>query len=193
MKIFSATLLSAAAITLATPALAESFQGPFVGVHTGWNEDRVHGATTDEGDILVRETGDKFVGGVFAGYDYKVTPKVVVGAEAGFDIAADDRIGEGSAYIDPSYTFDVTGRVGYIVTPCTLLFVRGGYENTRARVVNGALQGHDNFDGWTAGAGIDREIMEKVSASLEYRYSDLGSNGHTFDRHQVLAAIAYHF
>ncbi|MBT0667347.1 porin family protein [Novosphingobium profundi] len=193
MKAFVTSAITGATFLFANQAIAAPFQGAFLGVHAGWNEDRVHGAQTDLGEIPVRETGDKFVGGLFAGYDQRITRHIVIGGEAGFDIAADDRIGEGARYIDPSYTFDVTGRVGYVTSPKTLVYLRGGYENTRARVVNGALRGHDNFDGWTAGAGLDREILENVSASLEYRYSDLGSAGHAFDRHQVLAALAYHF
>lgn len=42
-------------------------------------------------------------------------------------------------------------------------------------------------------AGIERRILEKISARLEYRYSDLGDGGGTFDRHRMLAGIAYRF
>lgn len=193
MKKIVASALAAASVFSLSPAFAEPFQGPFIGAHAGWNEDRVRGAHTDVGDLNVREAGDKFFGGIFAGYDLKVAPRIVIGAEAGFDMAVDDRIGGAAGYIDPNYSFDVTARAGYLVSPKTLLFVRGGYENTRARVSNGITEGHDTFDGWTVGGGVEREIMDHVSASLEYRYADLGSHGNTFDRHQALVGVAYHF
>ncbi|WP_159981338.1 MULTISPECIES: outer membrane protein [unclassified Novosphingobium] len=193
MKKIIAGILAAASIFAVSPAFAEPFQGPYVGVEAGWNRDSIHGANTDIGHLDVRESSDAFVGGAFVGYDHKVTSDIVIGAEASFDIAASDQARSGPNLIDPNYSFDVSARAGYLVTPTTLLYVRGGYENARARVSNGVENGHDTFDGWSVGGGIEREVMEHVSARLEYRYSDLGSNNSNFDRHQALVGVAYHF
>jgi outer membrane immunogenic protein len=45
------------------------------------------------------------------------------------------------------------------------------------------------------GGGVERKLLDNVSARVEYRYSDLGDNSDTgkFERHQVLAGIAYRF
>ncbi|PZQ57599.1 MAG: hypothetical protein DI555_01355 [Novosphingobium pentaromativorans] len=193
MKKIVAGILAAASIMAVSPAFADTFQGPYVGVQAGWNQDKARGADTDIGDLAIRDTRDAFVGGAFAGYNYKITPNVVIGAEGSFDIAADDALRSGGAVIDPNYAFDLSARAGYLVNPKTLLYVRGGYENMRARVSDGVVSGHDTFDGWSVGGGIEREIVDKVSARIEYRYSDLGSNGHDFDRHQALVGVAYHF
>ncbi|MBT0667320.1 porin family protein [Novosphingobium profundi] len=193
MKTFFAGLAAAASLFSVAPAFADTFAGPYVGAEAGWNEDRVRGADTDIGDMDLRDNRDAFVGGVYAGYNYKVTPQVVVGAEAGFDMGADDRLRGNGNTIDPNYSFDVAARAGYLVTPQTLLYVRGGYENMRARVSNGLVEGHDTFDGWSVGGGVERAITDHVSARLEYRYSDLGNNGNDFDRHQALFGVAYNF
>jgi outer membrane immunogenic protein len=121
----------------------------------------------------------------------------VVGVEGGFSLGANDDVRNGSAIIDPNYSFDVGARAGYLINPRTLLYVRGGYENMRAFVRNGSadglVRGHDSFDGWSVGGGVERGITDKVSARVEYRYSDLGSGSESFDRHQALVGVAYHF
>lgn len=193
MKTFIAGILAAASVFAVTPAFADAFQGPYAGVQAGWNHDRVRGADTDIGDLNVRDSRDSFVGGAFAGYNYKITPNVVIGAEGGFNLGADDAVRGAGGVVDPNYSFDLSARAGYLVTPKTMLYVRGGYENMRARVSDGTVQGHDTFDGWSVGGGVERAILDNVTARVEYRYSDLGSNGNGFDRHQALVGVAYHF
>lgn len=195
-KMFAGFAAVAAASTI-TPAYAEVFEGPYVGVQAGWNHDKVGRAETDVGNLNIRESKDSFLGGAFVGYNHKVTPHVVLGVEGGFEIGANDDVRKGAALIDPNYTFDVGARAGYLVNDRTLLYVRGGYENSRAFVraatENGTARGHDTFDGWSVGGGVERAITDKISARLEYRYSDLGSSGETFDRHKALVGVAYHF
>jgi outer membrane immunogenic protein len=145
---------------------------------------------------------DTYTGGVFAGYDYRASDKVVIGAEAGFNLSGDDELrsstADGFVEVDPRHSFDLTARAGYLVTPRTLVYARGGYENVRARLRveddgQVALRDSDNLDGWLAGGGVEHALADNVSARLEYRYSDLGSNGADFSRHQVLAGVAYRF
>jgi outer membrane immunogenic protein len=174
------------------PANAESFQGPYVGAQAGWNQDSIGATGSDVGRLDIHESRASFVGGVYAGYDYQVTPHIVLGVEAGFDLAADDASRVGGALIDPNYSFDVGARAGYMVGEKTLVYVRGSYENMRAQVQNGSVSGHDTFDGWGVGGGVERFVADNVSARVEYRYSDL-SNGGKFDRHQALVGVAYHF
>lgn len=193
MKKFVAGIFAAASVFAVSPAFAEPFDGPYIGVQAGWNHDRVRGADTDIGPVDIRDTKDSFVGGAFAGYNYRVLPKVVLSAEGSFDLGADDGLSSGSSRINPNYAFDVSARAGYLVTPKTLVYVRGGYENMRARVSNDVARGHDTFDGWSVGGGVERAIFDNVSARVEYRYSDLGNNGDGFDRHQALVGVAYHF
>lgn len=188
-----AGIMAAASVMAASPAFAETFDGPYVGVQAGLNHDRARGADTDIGEVNVRDSRDSFIGGAFAGYNYRLTPHVVIGAEGSFDIGADDALRSGAAVIDPNHSFDLAARVGYLVTPETLLYVRGGYENMRARISDGTATGHDTFDGWSVGGGVERAILQNVTARIEYRYSDLGNNGHDFDRHQALVGVAYHF
>jgi outer membrane immunogenic protein len=197
MKTLFAGSVAIVAALACAPASAEVFDGPYLGGQAGWNHDKIGRADTDIGTVEIRDSRDSFVGGVFAGYNHKVAPKVVLGVEGGFAVGADDAVRRGPSSIDPSYTFDLSARAGYLVTDQTLLYVRGGYENSRAKIrtsgIDGTIRDRDNFDGWSVGGGVERSLTDKVSARLEYRYADLGGSGETFDRHKVLVGVAYNF
>jgi len=192
-------LLGAAAI-FAAPAQAETFNGPYVGVVAGWDRGEVAGRI--EGAPLDAEASrDALVLGGYAGYNYKLAEKVVIGAEAGFTATVDDRIRTTSAgdgfTIDPRYSFDLTARAGYLVTDKALVYVRGGYANQRVRTAldteSGIIRISDNLDGWLVGGGLEYAITEKVSARAEYRYSDFGKDGGDYQRHQTLVGVSYNF
>lgn len=172
---------------------AQSFDGPFVGAHVGGQQTDIRNLDTGLGTQVLEADRKSFTGGLFAGYDRQVAPRVVLGAEAGVDLAADDAL----AAIDPKWSLDLTGRAGYLLDPATLAYVRGGYTNARietsASTRFSPLPESEYRDSWTLGAGIERKILKRISARLEYRYSDLGEGEGTFDRHRLLAGIAYRF
>ncbi len=184
-------LVGAAFVALSSaPALAQEFQGPYIGAQAGWNQDKV-------GDKQ-----DAFVGGAFVGYDHEVVPNVVLGAEAGFALGASDRIGPygpDNVSVDPRYSLDASVRAGYVLGERNLLYVRGGYANSRVRLTRDiggvAVSDKDNLDGWFVGGGVERKLLDNVSTRLEYRYHDFGDNTDIgkYERHQVLAGVAYRF
>jgi outer membrane immunogenic protein len=186
---------------MAASGEAAPFQGPYVGLEAGISRDKVGGSATDFGHDGRDHGKSGFSGGVFAGYDATIAPRVVVGGELTLDATAGDSItggaGTEAAVLDPKRQISVTGRAGYLVSPQTLVYVRGGYTNVRADISSSAFShtsavSHD-LDGWTLGAGVQRQLSSTISARVEYRYSDLGRGNRDFDRHQVLAAVAYHF
>lgn len=186
---------------LAASAQAQDFTGPSVGVQAGWNKASVRNPRTELGPTQIDQSRDSFIGGVFVGYDQEIVPKVVLGVEGDFNIAASDslrqRTATSSVTLDPRYSFDLTARAGYVVAPQTLLYVRGGYANERIRTAisdaTGSRENYGNRDGWTVGGGLERVLFDKVSARVEYRYADLKDDGGKFDRHQILVGAAYRF
>lgn len=194
------TPLALAAIS--NPAQAEEFEGPFVGAAAGYSRDEIDPDLGD-GFALDRELDrDAAYFQLFAGYDYAVAPKVRLGVEAAFGLGADDelRLGDadGAIELDPEYTFEFTGRAGYLVTDKALLYMRGGYQNSRVKatltqVGEPTLRDKDNADGWLAGGGLEYAFGNNLRSRLEYRYSDLGNGGATWDRHQVLAGVLWNF
>ena len=200
-RILSSVAAVALAAGLGTAASAEPFNGPYVGMQAGWSQDDLRTPSTPLGDVAVDRSRDSFSGGVFAGYDLKVGPSAVIGAEAGVQVGADDRIvrdtGSALVTVDPKRSLDLTARAGYLVSDNTLLYARGGYTNARVRTAvddaAGFRSASANRDGWLIGGGVERALGDNVSARLEYRYSDLGEGDGRFDRHQALFGIAYRF
>ena len=199
-KLLIATFVGAAGL-FAIPAHADTFDGPYVGVQAGYNRAEVADRTEAGQAIDAELSRDAFVLGGYAGYNHKAGEHFVIGAEAGFSGAVDDEIrglsGGNSLTIDPRYSFDLSARAGYLVDDQTLAYVRGGYANTRVRTTlvsdAGSLTASDNLDGWLVGGGVERAITENISARIEYRYTDFGSDGGQFDQHQALAGITYNF
>lgn len=195
--------MAAVGIAVAVPAQAEPFNGPVVGAQAGWSQNKVGVLDNDLGVVDVDRSKDSFTGGIYAGYDRKIGSNVVIGVEAGFNIAAEDRIvahgptGPVDTIVNPQHAFDLSVRAGYLVDDKSLLYVRGGYDNVRARTtvtdLDTILSSKDSYDGWMVGGGVERALGDKVSTRLEYRYSDLGSGASKFDRHQVLLGVAYRF
>ncbi|WP_156255046.1 outer membrane protein [Sandarakinorhabdus oryzae] len=198
------TLISAALLSVAAgsvPAVAAPFNGPYLGVSAGWNRDDVARRTINGITIDAGRTQDAVTLGGYAGYNKTLGKRFVIGGELGFSGAIDDTIvgsAQGKALeIDPRYSFDVSARAGVLADAKTLIYARGGYANTRVRTSVATTAGtaitSDNLDGWQVGGGIERSLTENVSARIEYRYSDFGSNGGRFDRHQALIGVSYNF
>jgi len=194
-------ILPVAAAVLATgaasAATAEPFNGPYVGVQGGWSQNDLGIPSTPQGILNVDRSADAASGGVYTGYDVKVSPNVVLGAEAGLQVGADDSITRDNVTVDPKRSIDLTARAGYLVNDDTLLYARGGYTNTRVRTsvedAAGIRSATANRDGWLVGGGVEHALSDNVSARAEYRYSDLGDGGGKFDRHQALFGISYRF
>lgn len=199
-ELLIATFVATAGLFTA-PAHAETFDGPYVGVQGGFNRAEVADRIEVGGAIDADLSREAFVLGAYAGYNYKVGERVVIGAEAGVSAAFDGELrglSDGNPLtVDPRYSFDLTTRAGYLVNDKTLVYVRGGYANTRVRTslasASGVLTSSDNLDGWLVGGGVERAITDNISARVEYRFTDLGSDGGEFDQHQALVGISYNF
>ncbi len=123
----------------------------------------------DTGDIGIfgtvtvgydRKIREGWVGGVFADYDF------------GSNVSADVSIHKHSGSIDQNDAWSVGGRLGFLVTPSTLLYGTGGF--TQASFDVGDFGSH-TFNGYFVGAGVETVLRENWSLRLEYRYSDFGS------------------
>ena len=195
------TALAGIAGLIAAPAKANNFDGPYIGVQSSWNRAEVADRTIDAQPLDAEVSRDAVVLGGYAGYNYKVSDRFVIGAEAGFSGAFDDEVRAQTSgdlvTIDPRYSFDLTARAGYLVDDKTLAYVRGGYANTRVRTTlvsdDTTTRASDNLDGWLVGGGVERMLTDKISARLEYRYTDFGNNGGQYDQHQALVGISYNF
>lgn len=131
------------ATSLATPALAQEFAGPRIGVEVGAVDD----------DFLGTAKGTY---GAVGGYDFDLG-KVVVGGTVSYTRQFDD---------DGSNARDITvaGRVGAKLTPRSLLYGSAGYTNIDVKTLPA-------IDGVKFGVGFEH-LFGKVYGNLETRYAN---------------------
>ncbi len=129
-----------------------------------------------------------------AGYDYQVTPALVVGAFGDYDfhqvkssinvdIAAIPVSARGQISADRQWS--VGGRLGYLTSPSTLVFLSGGYtqlglSNITATVSGpfpaiSVVAGVPRISGGFIGAGIETKLTSNISLRAEYRYNSFGA------------------
>ncbi len=138
------------------------------------------------GEAELRSNG--FFGGGQIGYNWQFAPTWVAGVEAdiqGADISdtatvkLNDLSANASAKLDWFGT--VRGRVGYLITPTTLLYATGGwaYGHTKTSVIVPSdfefSLSHDR-SGWTVGGGLEYAFNSVWSLKAEYLYMDLGQD-----------------
>jgi outer membrane immunogenic protein len=136
-------------------------------------------------------------GGFFelnAGADYQVNSWLVVGGFFDFDF---DDFGstlninvpgapfQAQAKINVDNKWSIGGRVGYLASPGTLLFVSGGFTQVNTSDLKLAAGGPfpttaaainvPSFSGGFVGAGSETQLTEHFSLRGEYRFTDFGS------------------
>lgn len=215
-KILVATLLAGA--TVSAPALAQdtgaTFTGPRVEAILGYDHVGA-GSSVDNDNNRDDQSIDGLLYGVGAGYDVNLG-SAVVGVEGEYtDSTAKssrrdftDQFGFGR--VSQGRDLYIGARAGILASPSTLVYVKGGYTNTKLNVLAGDTnQSTDTsfkLDGWRVGAGVEHALNQNTFAKLEYRYSKYDSghidfaNGATSsefnvdtDRHQVVASVGWRF
>jgi outer membrane immunogenic protein len=195
-------LAAALAAAIAGPAAAQdapNFNGAFVGVQLGWQQDR---QSLDLGTVpptTIRARGDGFAYGGQIGYDVNLG-SAVLGVEA--SLTGRTGINRFPTFdLEAGRTINLTGRAGYLITPDSLLYARGGYSNARFTIANPAGPS-ENRDGWTVGAGYEHVLGRNVSARVEYNYGDYGDDllpgvgggsRLNYHRHAVMTGVNFRF
>ena len=136
-------------------------------------------------------------GGFFelnAGADYQVNSWLVVGAFFDFDfentgseinVSVPGAPFEAHAKLNIDNKWSIGGRVGYLASPGTLLFVSGGFTQANMSNLNVSAGGPfptvataitvPSFSGGFVGAGAETKLTEHISIRGEYRWTDFGS------------------
>lgn len=205
-QIFARALVAGSALVAAAGAMAaEPFSGPYIGAEAGWQQDKLRSSITTGGTTLSADDDvSSFAYGGQLGYDFKLSPSFVIGAEA--HLTGDSgKIRVGNASADAGRTFGLTARAGVLATPQTLVYAKGGWVNGRFTFNDGVDSASQNRDGWTLGGGVEQMLTENVSARVEYRYSkfnrfrgdpaDFGGDNVSarFTRNAVMAGVNFRF
>jgi len=184
MKSF--VLLTASAVLLAAPAFADDWSGFYAGIHGGSGSGTyTQGVSAlDQTGVDVDVTGT--IGGVTAGYNWN-TGTLVYGVEVDYSTGPNGITPQGSegpfwicgsgdcnVSIDDFIT--VRGRVG-IEYGGVLMYGTAGYAsgNITGGIYDSDQQGGGVASGWTAGAGIEFDVLANATGKIEILQVDLGA------------------
>ncbi len=212
---FIVGLASMAAAISPAAAQTNANSGLRIGVIGG--HDNIRPGSTEDSNVDGDDQSTKgFLYGIDVGYDIPLG-SVILGVEGEWS----DSTGKTRANrTDPNFfgygevstgrDLYVGGRLGFAVSPGSLVYAKGGYTNARLNVLAGSstTQRDDKFrlDGWRIGGGIEQALSLNTYAKLEYRYSNYkeadlafreGGNTNSFkvdtDRHQIVAGVGVRF
>lgn len=183
------------------PAFAPSWTGLSLGVLAGWATADFAGQDLFVNGVQIgtfansdRLSGDGFLGGVKAGYDWQ-SGQFVGGVAADWtwtgisDSAGLTILGASSSFAgDVDWIATARLRGGWLLSPTTMLYVTGGGAFAGADVASTLSFGpasitasdDETLVGYTVGAGIEGQITDRFSANLEYLYADFGEETYDF-------------
>jgi outer membrane immunogenic protein len=194
------------------------WQGAYLGAHVGYTMARVK--TNYFGNIPGAPGNldhDKFTGGLYAGYNYCVTPNLIVGIEA--DVTKYGNAGNAS-YVgggfglsngyDANWGGSLRARIG-LPFDRFMVYATGGIAGIQNKGfgVDRLISGPYVYDarksqfsiGYAVGAGLEYAFTQNISARVEYIYTDVGTlklnpafNERIEPRfHTIRAGVAYKF
>jgi outer membrane immunogenic protein len=172
------------------PRLADCWLGPYLGGNIGY-------AWGSVDNNPAKPSG--FVGGVQAGYNWRLNPSWVFGVEGDIQVTGADQTFAPWKFSNPWFG-TVRGRIGYTFDNNILFYGTGGLAFGELRGETfGLSESHTNA-GWTAGVGAEFGFAPGWTAKVEYLYVNLSSNNFTitgvpngYHFGTLRAGINYHF
>ena len=180
----------AADIPLKAPLLRPAFDwsGFYIGGHTGYGRGSSFATLTDPAFTTTSSVVSGLIGGVQAGYNYRLSSGLLFGVEADLTfpnylptnhVVAKFATARSDLEERWDYFGTVRGRVGYTSGPW-LAYATGGFAWGGERFLNTPTgvdveEKHINVrPGWAAGAGLEYAFAPHWSVKLEYLYAQFG-------------------
>jgi outer membrane immunogenic protein len=179
----------AADLIIDTPAgpgvvdVSSTWSGPYVGVFVGYQS----GELTSPSPFVNGIEISGYSIGVVAGADFAIADGIVAGVAA--DLAWND---VGALSYTSGWNGSLRGRLGFdggVFLP---------YVTAGLAFAGGEFGGIKNTHfGWTAGAGVEIALADKLSLDLQYRYTSYGEEMYMVDAgaftHAVTAGLNLRF
>jgi outer membrane immunogenic protein len=168
-----------------------AWEGFYVGGHVGYgfgvsqfNRDATGGLPNGFSTNFLSSHG--VTGGALAGYNHMLTSRVLIGLEGDAswsDITfrtdfPDGFFGSGgTTKFDTKMSYAARARLGFLLTPETLLFASGGWVRSKYDFLFSlsdlgiSESGSRWVDGWQIGAGMETSLYGNWGARLEYLHS----------------------
>ena len=181
-----AALVAIAAFSASTPALAaddaDGFVGPRAEVMVGYENIRATSLPTDEDGIA-------WAGAI--GYDARIAQDVVLGVDLEMGDSDNSRNVIPGLDWDTGRTLYAGGKLGFAMSPSSMIYGKVGYANSEARLVSGGNTWTvREIDGVRLGAGLEQKVTDTVYLKGEYRYTD---QTNTVSSHQLMTGVGLRF
>ncbi len=185
-----------------------SWSGMYLGVQLGYGGGNTEASSGPSAGFnqAYDYKSEGWLGGVHAGYNFQ-RGNLVYGLEADLETSGQKGNGVGSLGSPHSTAIDwqgsLRGRLG-LAYDRTLFYGTAGWAFGDVKVDQGFASYSDVRNGWTAGVGVEHMLTNKISARIEYRYTDFGRAdfGNTainsidrsnVDQHAVRAGLSLKF
>ena len=174
-----------------SPTSAYNWTGAYVGAQLGYGWGQAS-------DVGLSWDADGVAGGVFAGYNVMPSTNFVLGVEG--DLNATGMSGTlGSVKVANPWDATLRARAGFTIDRF-LVYGTGGLAVGGVKVSSGGSSDSATRVGWTVGGGVEAAVTNTVTARLEYRYTDLGTDTFStapgkvgFTSNQVLLGVGMKF
>lgn len=211
-------------------AIADEEQRRFDGVYIGGSIGAINANSKsvekykDDGIATGWTNGNKpeglKIGGIL-GYNFVTSKNILLGVEANYHFygADDETYDKDEGILDIDFTTQTNfkqkaalkARLGYVFNnDKTLAFLTAGYSTGKIRtkftdVSDAVSQSETNWhEGYLVGGGIEHFVNEKLTAKIEYNYTDFNSKkidaniyetfyNNRIDEHAVQIGLIYHF
>lgn len=165
-----------------------SWSGFYVGGYVGAGASVARTeAGFDDGEVFSFDAdfngigGEGLLGGIMAGFNWQVSDRIVLGLQGDIgwtDLDAELDIAGISAEAGPDFIASGSLRAGYLITPETLFYIIGGYSYSEYKLdvdFGGAdFKADQDYDGYHVGAGMETRLTDRLTARIEYRYTEFG-------------------
>ncbi len=182
-------ILASAILTLSsTMVSAQNWAGFYAGGFATSSEHTMSNSLTVFSDGAIG-------GGVFGGYNYYVSPNIVLGGEVYYDATRYTTFPFFSTDLEGQY--GIRGRVGWDMGN-TLLYGALGADFGMFDVVGSPPGFASTLSGYSAAIGLEHMIATNLSVRAEYSYTQYNEylpffSGYTPSVRAIRLGVAYHF
>lgn len=172
------------------PETVQLWTGPYAGIFLGYNWGNFDAVSADADDVA---------GGGYAGYNWQVND-FVFGVEGDIGYSAQEA-SSGGLQAQNGLFGSLRGRAGYSFNPF-MIYATGGVAAADIEYTEAGASDSNTAVGYTVGGGVEGFVTDNVTARVEYRYTDYGSDDYQlgtgtvtsgYDEHSVRAGVGLRF
>ncbi len=150
-----------------------TWSGLYVGVHAGYGFSQTEFSVPPLFNFAGLGSNGWLVG-ARVGFDWQFAQRWVAGLVGDYNASGiNSRLTIGPIAVDAgsNSSHALRARLGYLVTPSTMLYATGGWAQTNSKITLGAFGISRSFSGFVVGAGVETRIQGNWFLNAEYLHN----------------------